>query len=108
MALTTLPAFSTAFAKRETLNLRIKSEERSLIDRAARVRGKNRTDFVLEAARAAAQEARLDQTIMTAFTEAYAAFVARLDVPRSQTSACVKPRKRRRRKMNMAIEALVP
>lgn len=65
--------------KRETLNLRIKPEERSLIDRAAKLRGKNRTDFVLEAARAAAEDALLDQTIIRAALEAYAAFLERLD-----------------------------
>lgn len=72
---------STATPKRETLNIRIKPEERSLIDRAAKARGKNRTDFVLEAARMAAEETLLDQTIMTASPEAYAAFLARLDMP---------------------------
>jgi len=72
---------SAASPKRETLNIRIKPEERSLIDRAAKARGKNRTDFVLEAARAAAEEALLDQAIITASPEAYAAFLARLDMP---------------------------
>ncbi|MCF7696771.1 MULTISPECIES: DUF1778 domain-containing protein [Mycetohabitans] len=67
--------------KRDTLNIRIKPEERNLIDRAAKVRGKNRTDFVLEAARTAAEEALLDQAIITASPKAYAAFVARLDLP---------------------------
>lgn len=67
-------------SKRETLNLRIKPEMRNLIDRAAKLRGKNRTDFVLDAARAAAEEALLDQTMITANTEAYAAFLARLDM----------------------------
>jgi uncharacterized protein (DUF1778 family) len=67
--------------KRETLNIRIKPEERSLIDRAARARGKNRTDFVLEAARLAAEEALLDQAIIAASPEAYAAFLTRLDMP---------------------------
>ena len=46
-------------SKRETLNLRIKPEERGLIDRAAQLLGKNRTDFMLEAARRAAEEALL-------------------------------------------------
>jgi uncharacterized protein (DUF1778 family) len=68
-------------SKRETLNIRIRPEERSLIDRAAKVRGKNRTDFVLDAARAAAEEALLDQTIIVASPDAYAAFLARLDMP---------------------------
>jgi len=72
---------SIPLGKRETLNLRIKPEERSLIDHAAKVRGKNRTDFVLEAARAAAEEALLDQSIIAVGQEAYAAFLARLDMP---------------------------
>jgi uncharacterized protein (DUF1778 family) len=44
--------------KRQSLNLRIRPEERSLIDRAAKTLGKNRTDFVLGAARRAAEDAR--------------------------------------------------
>ncbi len=71
----------TAPPKRETLNLRIKPEERALIDQAAKARGKNRTDFVLDAARAAAEEALLDQTVISVSPEVYAAFVARLDMP---------------------------
>ena len=67
-------------AKRDTLNLRIKPEERNLIDRAAKLRGKNRTDFVLDAARVA-EDALLDQTVTRAEPEAYAAFIARLDKP---------------------------
>ena len=72
---------NTAPAKRETLNIRIKPEERGLIDRAARAKGKNRTDFILDAARSAAEEALLDQVIITASPEAYAEFLARLDRP---------------------------
>lgn len=68
-------------AKRETLNIRIKPEERSLIDRAARTRGKNRTDFILDAARLAAEEALLDQVVITASPQAYQQFLARLDMP---------------------------
>jgi uncharacterized protein (DUF1778 family) len=75
-----MPTPRAASGKRETLNIRIKPEERSLIDRAAKARGKNRTDFVLDAARAAAEEALLDQTIIAASPEAYAAFLARLDL----------------------------
>jgi uncharacterized protein (DUF1778 family) len=67
--------------KRETLNIRIRPEDRGLIDRAARTRGKNRTDFILDAARQAAEEAILDQVIITANPESYAEFLARLDMP---------------------------
>lgn len=67
--------------RRDTLNLRIKPEERGLIDRAAMITGKTRTDFVLEAARRAAEEALLERTVFTVSEEAYAAFLARLDEP---------------------------
>lgn len=65
--------------QRETLNIRIKPDERGLIDRAARARGQNRTDFILEAARRAAEEALLDRTLITVSPEAYEEFVKRLD-----------------------------
>ena len=72
---------ATLEVKRETLNIRIKPEERNLIDRAAKTRGKNRTDFILEAARLAAEDALLDQVIISVSPEAYAQFLARLDMP---------------------------
>ena len=67
--------------KRQSLNLRIKPEERGLIDRAAKTLGKNRTDFVLDAARSAAEDALLDRTVFTVSPKAYAEFLARLDAP---------------------------
>jgi uncharacterized protein (DUF1778 family) len=68
-------------APRGSLNLRIKPELRGLIDRAAELAGKNRTDFVLDAARRAAEDALLDRTVFTVSPEAYAEFLARLDAP---------------------------
>ena len=65
--------------KRQSLNLRIKPEERGLIDRAAKTLGKTRTDFVLDAARRAAEDALLDRTVLTVGPKAYAEFLARLD-----------------------------
>ena len=50
-------------APRETLNLRIPAQDRILIDRAALSSGKTRTDFVLGAARRAAEETLLDQLL---------------------------------------------
>ena len=72
---------ATIEVKRETLNIRIKPEERNLIDRAAKTRGKNRTDFILDAARLAAEDALLDQVIISVSSEAYSQFLARLDMP---------------------------
>jgi uncharacterized protein (DUF1778 family) len=68
-------------AKRGTLNLRIRPELRGLIDRAAELSGKNRTDFVLDAARRAAEDALLDRTVFVVNPKAYAEFLARLDAP---------------------------
>ncbi len=68
-------------AKRETLNIRIKPEVRDLIDRAAKSRGKNRTDFILDSARLAAEDTLLDQVIMSVGPEAFEQFQARLDMP---------------------------
>lgn len=67
--------------KRSTLNISIKAEERDLIDRAAKAQGKNRTDFILDAARRAAEGALLDQAVMLVEPEGYADFLARLDMP---------------------------
>lgn len=74
-------ALTTATPKRDTLNIRIKPEERNLIDRAASVLGKTRTDFVLEAARIAAEEVVLDQRLIAVDPDAYVSFLTRLDMP---------------------------
>ena len=76
-----MPMLVPAKAPRETLNLRIKPELRALIDRAAEATGKNRTDFVLNAARHAAEDVLLDRTELLVTPEAYAEFLARLDAP---------------------------
>lgn len=54
---------------RERLNLRIASEARRLIDRAAKARGQNRTDFILDAARRAAEDALLDRALTSVSTK---------------------------------------
>jgi uncharacterized protein (DUF1778 family) len=88
-------AKAPAAKRRETLNLRVKPEERNLIDRAASLTGKTRTDFVLEAARHAAEEALLDRAVFAVSPETYAAFLARLD-------EAPKPNERLRRTMQSA------
>jgi uncharacterized protein (DUF1778 family) len=67
--------------RRETLNLRISAEARNMIDRAAAAKGETRTDFILGAARRAAEEALLDQAILSVSPEAYMEFLRRLDAP---------------------------
>jgi len=68
-------------AKRQTLNLRIRPQLRGLIDYAAELSGKNRTDFVLDAARQAAEDALMDRAAFTVDRKSYTEFLARLDAP---------------------------
>ena len=68
-------------ARREALNIRIKPQVRELIDRAAEIAGKNRTDFVLDAARRAAEDTLLDRTVFAVSPKAYREFLKRLDAP---------------------------
>ena len=74
-------------APRETLNLRIPTAERDLIDRAAKSMGKTRTDFILSAARRAAEEQLLHRTIFVISPEAYSKFLALLDAPPKPNAA---------------------
>jgi uncharacterized protein (DUF1778 family) len=67
--------------KRQSLNLRIKPEDHSLVDRAAKTLGKKRTEFVLDAARRAAEDALLARTVLTVSPKAHAEFLARLNAP---------------------------
>ncbi len=66
---------------RGQLNFRVKPEVLSLFDQAAELTGKNRTDFVLDAARQAAQQALLDQVHIRLKPDAFAAFLELLDAP---------------------------
>ena len=76
--------------KRDTLNLRVRPSDRSLIDRAAEVTGKTRTDFILDATRRAAEEALMDQTHFVVSEEVYAEFLARLDAPPAPNERLIK------------------
>jgi len=67
--------------KLETLKLSIRPVVRRMIDRAAKLIGKHRRDFVLDTARQEAEEVIFDHTALTFSAEAYAEFVARLDAP---------------------------
>lgn len=79
---------------RDTLNIRVKPELRDLIDSAARLAGKNRSEFMLEASRRAAEETLLDRTALTVSPQVFAEFLARLDAP-------PQPNERLRRTMNV-------
>ena len=54
----------TAAATTKAVNLRVRDDIRALIDRAARSHGKSRSDFMIDAARRAAEEALLDECLV--------------------------------------------
>lgn len=64
-----------------TINLRANQRQRALIDRAAQTLGKNRSDFMLEAACREADAVLLDQRFFPLDEKAYRRFVAALDKP---------------------------
>lgn len=78
---------------RVALNIRIKPQVRELIDRAARATGKNRTDFVLDAARHAAEDALLDRTVLMLNPKAFREFIERLDAPPQPNKLLIKTMK---------------
>ena len=63
------------------INLRALPEQRDLIDRAASLLGKNRSDFMLEAACSAAQAVVLDQVFFNLDADRFRQFTAILDAP---------------------------
>ena len=63
------------------INMRIHSSTRDFIDRAAKALGKDRSDFVLEAAYEKAEEVLLDQTAFVLNDEQWEAFNNLLDSP---------------------------
>lgn len=62
-----------------TINLRADTATRSLIDRAAEQVGKNRSEFMLEAARREATSVLLDQRLFLLDEKAHARFLSALD-----------------------------
>lgn len=62
------------------VNLRVRHDIRSLIDRAAKAQGKTCSDFMIDAARRAAEEFLLDQTPVRVDPATYAQFLEVLDL----------------------------
>ena len=63
------------------INIRALPEQRLIIDRACKIAGKKRTDFVLDAACREAENILLDQRLFVLDDEAFAAFEAALAAP---------------------------
>lgn len=63
------------------INLRALPEQRDLIDQAASALGKNRSDFMLEAACERAQYVLLDRVFFSLDADKFEQFLAVLDAP---------------------------
>jgi uncharacterized protein (DUF1778 family) len=64
-----------------TINIRAKQNQRDLIDRAAKIQEKNRSEFMLESAYQKAQEVILDQCFFGLDEGKFQQFLAQLDAP---------------------------
>ena len=64
-----------------SINLRISAETRKLIDDAAAVLGKTRTEFMVDSARQSAIDVLLDQRLFVLAPEDYGAFLDALENP---------------------------
>ena len=67
------------------INIRVKRAQRDLIDQAAELLGKSRSDFMLETACREAEGVLLDQCIFTMDAETFEKFQALLDEPPKDT-----------------------
>jgi uncharacterized protein (DUF1778 family) len=74
-------ARSTTPETKGSINLRIETQTRQLIDNAAAVLGKTRTEFMVESARRQAIDVLLDQQLFTLDADRYDAFMDALDNP---------------------------
>ena len=80
--------------ERISINLRTDATSRDLIDRAAEALGKNRSEFMLEAARREATAVLLDRRLFLLDDQAFRRFTAALDTPPTEN-----PRLRRLRRL---------
>lgn len=72
---------ATAARERISIKLHTDATSRDLIDRAAEALGRNRSEFVLEAARREATAVLLDQRLFLLENQAFRRFTAALDAP---------------------------
>lgn len=80
-ALPSVPSCTVTASARLSWNLRVTPEDQALIDRAVSASGLTRTDFVLQAARLAAQELLIEQTWLSVGAEPFERFTDALNAP---------------------------
>ena len=72
---------ATTLARRAVINLRADEHRRALIDRAAAAVGKNRSEFMLDAAIKEAETVLLDRRLFQLDARTFSRFTAALDAP---------------------------
>lgn len=72
---------SSAADTKGSINLRIEAGTRQLIDDAAAILGKTRTQFMIESARQQAIDVLLDQRLFALDSDRYKVFLHALDTP---------------------------
>ena len=81
MSIATAPTTAAAPVTATVINLRTGLAQRELIDRAARLQGKSRTEFMLEASRERAEQVLLDRILFTVTAQQYQAFETLMNAP---------------------------
>lgn len=79
------------------VNIRVSQRTRALIDKAAKVLGRNRSEFVLGVAEERAREVLLDRTHFELSVSAHKRFVEALDRPLPKESAAALKRLQERK-----------
>ncbi len=77
-----IPVSNSSTSTRDvTINIRAKQAQRDLIDHAADIQGKSRSEFMLESAYQKAQDVLLDRCFFGLDASRFAEFIAILDAP---------------------------
>jgi uncharacterized protein (DUF1778 family) len=85
---------SQASRKDHPLSMRLPDADLAIIDRAAQLRGRSRTEFMRDAAVRAAEDAIIENTLIRVSAEGFEAFVAALNAPGQPVPAMVEVLKR--------------
>lgn len=84
----------TAQRKDHPLSMRLPDADLAIIDRAAHLRGRSRTEFMRDAAVRAAEDAIMENTPIRVSPDGFDALVAALDAPAKPVPAMVELLKR--------------
>ncbi|WP_374446411.1 DUF1778 domain-containing protein [Stella sp.] len=85
---------ANAKRKEHPISMRLPEEDIAIIDRAADLRGRSRTDFVREAAVRAAEDVLMENRLIRMSSEGFADFLAALSEPATAVPEIVELAKR--------------